>query len=387
MSHETFIKKNMKLNKCDLIKDNEKNISKFLLGFIINKDSIVLQIGHLDKESEKLISKIIKEPNHYIKMDNNDFNLNKFQKKKNIIFNTLIIGLIPKTYEFCTTYSCLFRQIDYLYIHYNGPRKTCKALRCPFSKKNYHSLLQTPFNKKKDNIGLNINDKLIEYEIFKKGDIKGEIGKFKFSYGKDKINRTSIINHLIKKYSVKNYLEIGIRDGANFNQIKLKNKYGVDPEPSSDCKGESIFLMTSDEYFDYIKESNLKFDLIFIDGLHLEEQVTKDIQNSLNHLNDNGFIIMHDCNPPTRFHQRETYLVGGKYLEWNGTTWYSYAKLRMENPNLKMHVVNTDWGVGIIQKGKQECYKKINDLKYQHLQEDREKMLNLISVYDFLKKF
>jgi hypothetical protein len=66
---------------------------------------------------------------------------------------------------------------------------------------------------------------------------------------------------------------------------------------------------------------------------------------------------------------------------------YSYAKLRMENPNLKMHVVNTDWGVGIIQKGKQECYKKINDLKYQHLQEDREKMLNLISVYDFLKKF
>lgn len=387
MNHEKFIKKNIKLNKCSLIKENEKNVSRFLLGFIINKKSKVLQIGNLDDESEKFISNIVKEPKHYIKMDNNNFNLNKFQKKKNIIFDTLVIGLIPKTYEFCITYSCLFRQIDYLFIHYNGPRKTCKALRCPFSKKSYHSLFQCKFNKNIDNIGLNINDKMIEYEVFKKGDIRGENGNFNFSYDNDEINRTSIINHLITKYKVKKYLEIGIRDGSNFNQIKLKNKYGVDPEPSSDCKGDTIFLMTSDEYFDYIKESKIKFDLIFIDGLHLEEQVTKDIQNSLRHLNKNGFIIMHDCNPPTRFHQRETYLSGGKYLEWNGTTWRSYAKLRMQVPNLKMHVVNTDWGVGVIQKGNQECYNNISDLKYRHLQDDREKLLNLISVYDFLRKF
>ena len=96
---------------------------------------------------------------------------------------------------------------------------------------------------------------------------------------------------------------------------------------------------------------------------------------------------MHDCNPPTRFHQRETYLVKGKYLEWNGTTWRSYVELRMNNPELEMHVVNTDWGIGIIQKGKQKCYPRIEDLKYKHLQDDRENILNLISVYNFLEKF
>jgi hypothetical protein len=27
------------------------------------------------------------------------------------------------------------------------------------------------------------------------------------------------------------------------------------------------------------------------------DQVSKDIENSLNHLHHNGFIVMHDCNP------------------------------------------------------------------------------------------
>jgi hypothetical protein len=387
MSHETFIKKHMNLNKCSFIQEKEKNGSKFLLGFIVQKKSKILQIGSIDSESEKMISKIVENDKYYVKMDSNDFNFNKFQKKKDFIFDTLIIGIIPKSYEFCTTYSCLFRQINYLYIHYNGPKKTCKALRCPFAKKNYHSLLKLPFEKNKENIGFPLNDKIIEYEIFKKGDVKGENDTFKYSFGKEKSSRSTIIQHLITKYKFKEYLEIGIRDGSNFNKINVDSKTGVDPEPSSDCKGESIFLMTSDEYFEYIKDSKVKFDLIFIDGLHLEEQVTKDIQNSLRHLKEGGFVIMHDCNPPTRFHQRETYLVGGKYLEWNGTTWRSYAQLRMNDPHLKMHVVNTDWGVGVIQKGTQECYPKIEELKYQDLQNNREKMLNLISVYDFLRNF
>lgn len=385
MSHKDFIKENFKLTKCSILNENEKNISKFLLSLIINKKSKIIQIGDIDNESEKFISQVIENPIYYEKMKTNDFNFNKFQKKKKFTFNTLIIGLIPKTYEFCITYSCLFRQMEYVYIHYNAQKKLCKALRCPFAKKNFYSLLKIPYEKKKENIGMLINNKLIQYEIFKKGDLRGESGDFHFSFGVEKISRTSIINHLIKKYQLKNYLEIGIRDGTNFNRIHVANKTGVDPEPSSDCKGNNIFLMTSDEYFEYIKDSKKTFDIIFIDGLHLEEQVSKDIQNSLRHLNKNGFIIMHDCNPPTRFHQRENYLVGGKYLEWNGTTWRSYAQLRMNNSNLKMYVVNTDWGVGIIQKGNQECYKKLKELKYQNLQEDRDELLNLISVYDFLR--
>ena len=93
---------------------------------------------------------------------------------------------------------------------------------------------------------------------------------------------------------------------------------------------------------------------------------------------------MHDCNPPSKFHQRSEYYNNGKYTEWNGTVWYSYAKLRMNEPNLKMHVINCDWGVGILQKGKQQCYPKIENLRYTNLDSDRANLLNLLSVHEFL---
>ena len=58
--------------------------------------------------------------------------------------------------------------------------------------------------------------------------------------------------------------------------------------------------MTSDEFFSQNKET---FDLIFIDGLHIHEQVLKDIDNSLNVLNENGVILLHDCLPAKIWHQ------------------------------------------------------------------------------------
>ena len=94
---------------------------------------------------------------------------------------------------------------------------------------------------------------------------------------------------------------------------------------------------------------------------------------------------MHDCNPPTKFHQRKKYeLKNKKTPEWNGTVWKSYVKLRMDNPNLNMCVVDCDWGIGIIHKGNQKTLRKIKNFEYKYLNSDREKILNLISIYEFL---
>ena len=144
--------------------------------------------------------------------------------------------------------------------------------------------------------------------------------------------------------------------------------------------------MTSNEYFQYITKynPNILFDLIFIDGSKLEEQVDLDLQNSLKYLSNNGIILIKNCNPPNKTHQRKQLLYNGIFLQWNGTLWKSYAKLRMNDPNLNMNVINCEWGLGIIQKGKQKCYPKINNLEYKHLDQDRANMLNLISIYDFL---
>ena len=90
---------------------------------------------------------------------------------------------------------------------------------------------------------------------------------------------------------------------------------------------------------------------------------------------------MHDCNPPTAFHQRAVYEVNGKFPTWNGTVWKAWVEARCNNPNLSMAVANTDWGVGIIQRGAQTLYPtKPQEIDYEKFNADRETILNLISV-------
>jgi len=243
--------------------------------------------------------------------------------------------------------------------------------------------------KKRKNDQLNDSSiffQLVNGEIIYPGDVKkiisGELTVQRFKTGYEIATRTSIINHLIKIFDFKSYLEIGVRDCKNFDKIIISNKIGIDPKPRKANK--LIYIDTSDNYF---KKNKKKFDLIFIDGLHLEEQVSRDIENSLNSLNDKGCIIMHDCNPPTEFHQREIYEVEGKFPAWNGTTWRSFAKLRMTKKNLQMFCINCDWGVGIIKKGSQNIFESNDSLSYSLLDKNRKKILNLISVSEFLNIF
>ena len=238
-------------------------------------------------------------------------------------------------------------------------------------------------NQKKNSklfIKLPNGDTLYENEV--KKIINGELTIQKFINGFQLASRTSIINHLIILYDFKTYLEIGVRDSRNFDKINIEKKLGVDPNPLK--KDSQILTLTSNKFFETNK---IKFDIILIDGLHLEYQVDKDIQNSLKTLNNNGVIIMHDCNPPTKFHQRENYEVNGKFPAWNGTTWRSFAKLRINNDDLNMCCVDCDWGIGIIKKGSQKIFKIKQDLSYELLEKKRKKLLNLISVSEFIQEF
>ena len=199
------------------------------------------------------------------------------------------------------------------------------------------------------------------------------------------VRRYDLINHIIKNRNYKKYLEIGVRNPnkGNFNKIIIENKTGVDPNPI--VEQNNIIKSTSDNFF---KNTEEKYDIIFIDGLHLEEQVDKDIINSLNHINENGIILVHDCNPITEFMQRENYEVNGKFPSWNGTVWRSIAKLRMNRSDLKIKVVNTDSGVGLIEKSENEqLFPNCKNLNYDFLDSNREKLLNLIETDLFFKTY
>lgn len=190
------------------------------------------------------------------------------------------------------------------------------------------------------------------------------------------MNRTEIIQYLIDKYNYESYLEIGLGPIVNFRNIKCKVKNGVDPMRRCD------YPMTSDLFFEKI-DKDKKYDIIFIDGLHIEDQVDKDIKNSLEHLSDGGIIVMHDCNPISQKHQA----VPAQQKAWNGTVWKSFVKLRCKRKDLFMCVIDTDHGCGIIKKGHQDIYKDAQlkrCLKYNFLKLNRKELLNLVSVNEFL---
>ncbi len=94
-----------------------------------------------------------------------------------------------------------------------------------------------------------------------------------------------------------------------------------------------------------------RFDVIFIDGLHLAEQADRDILNALDFISYKGFVVIHDCNPPTEFHARESFSFRNSPARgyWNGTTWKAFYKFRYQK-DLYSICFDTDWGVGVISK-------------------------------------
>ena len=210
-----------------------------------------------------------------------------------------------------------------------------------------------------------------------------------------KPSRTEILNYLLGKLKgERSYLEIGVRNpDHNYNHINAEIKYSVDP--GVEYKLNPVdFKMTSDEFFEKLKKgeilsSDIKFDIIFIDGLHLAEQVEKDIDNALLFLKEDGYLLLHDCNPPTEWHARENfyYMHTPAHGDWNGTTWKAFQKRRYEE-GLYTCCIDTDWGVGVISKTKQigNPIVQTNEYyEYHVMAKDRVNQLGLISFDEFKK--
>jgi predicted O-methyltransferase YrrM len=190
------------------------------------------------------------------------------------------------------------------------------------------------------------------------------------------MNRIEIINNLIQKNKYKSYLEIGVQGGSCFTQINCDKRVGVDPDKTS----AATVHLTSDDYF---KESDEKFDIIFIDGLHESPTVIRDIENSLNHLNDGGTIVMHDCLPTSKRMQE---IPLEEQNEWTGDVWKAFLEYRA-NPELEMCVVNCDWGCGIIRKGTQIPLKFDVLPTYEEFTQYKMYWMNVISPDQFKQNY
>jgi methyltransferase family protein len=152
------------------------------------------------------------------------------------------------------------------------------------------------------------------------------------------MNRTQLINLLLRQRKGRRYLEIGFKDKEiHFNHVACEYKVSVGSRPGA------TFACEPDDFFDRNTEL---FDLIFVDGYHTEGQALKDIRNALRFLNPGGLIVIHDCMPPDNWHQRgpEAYVEGEA---WNGTVWK--AVLRIFNTlRYKCSLIDMDWGCAVI---------------------------------------
>lgn len=210
--------------------------------------------------------------------------------------------------------------------------------------------------------------------------------------------RTDLLNHLASKYGLKRYLEIGVQNPIqNFDQIICEYKVSVDPDPNA----HATFCMTSDEFFknvpekierekldvtsisdltpQYIKGSAIPFDLIFIDGLHTAEQVKKDFENALKALSPNGFIVLHDCNP-----LKEEHTIVPRPTptgHWNGDVYKFASCLDMIGICC---TVDIDNGCKVVQPTflNKPTYREFRG--WDHFNENRKELLNLISWDDFI---
>jgi hypothetical protein len=184
--------------------------------------------------------------------------------------------------------------------------------------------------------------------------------------------RWEILNLLISKHRFSSYLEIGVQNRlVNYEKINSFDKYGVDPNPVFGCN----YQMTSDEFFSKIPPY-VSFDLVFIDGLHLEEHVIKDINNSLARLRPNGIIAVHDCLPIHELHQvRDDH--GG---EWMGDVWKAIARLRVERRDLHIKTIDTDNGISLIKKRRSEPYtpKKADYLTWEYYVSNKAEIMNIV---------
>lgn len=209
--------------------------------------------------------------------------------------------------------------------------------------------------------------------------------------------RYDIINRLLAKCggSQAQYLEIGVDDPRRcFQRIRCSHKTAVDPVNKFQPPSKLLYPMTSNEFFTRLERGATAFspdhrwDVIFIDGLHLAPQVYQDIQNAIRHCQPHGFVVLHDCNPATHLNAHSDLEYFHKNQgEWNGSTWKAFYRFRTES-SLRSYTVDTDYGVGVIEMAERQL--PIQDtnpwFEFGHFASRREEQIGLISVAEFLRR-
>jgi hypothetical protein len=163
-------------------------------------------------------------------------------------------------------------------------------------------------------------------------------GSFDYDWAAAHYDRKAVVNLLLATIPDADYLEIGCADNALFDAVMARRKVGVDPRQGGTHR------MTSDAFFATAREGRgegERFDVVFVDGLHLYEQVRRDLDGALSVLKPGGWIAFHDMLPRDWL---EEHVPQIRTRGWTGDGWKVAFEL-LASPDMDFRLLAVDHGV------------------------------------------
>ena len=152
-------------------------------------------------------------------------------------------------------------------------------------------------------------------------------------------SRHEFLAQLHELLKPKTYLEIGVQHGWSLDLAhRAELPVGVDPHPLVEAKGnQSIFPLTSDEFFNKRGFVLPPVDLAFIDGMHLYEYALRDFINVLRYVHKDSVVVFDDVLPRNQGEANRVQCPG----DWTGDVWKIHRTVPVYRPDLKFRLVDT----------------------------------------------
>ena len=208
------------------------------------------------------------------------------------------------------------------------------------------------------------------------------------------MKRWDVLNRIADHVRALRYVEIGVQGGDCFRRVRAPIwKAGVDPDPSSSATCHA----TSDAYYAALdaacasgstSRAMESADLVFVDGLHHAEQVSRDVANALRYLRHPGAVVLHDVNPPT---EEAAAVPMRTDVVWCGDVWRAWLDLRETLLDRDLFVVDTDLGCGVVlpllpgASRRDPLVVPEERRTWEEFSRNRAEWLRLVSVEEFLR--
>lgn len=154
------------------------------------------------------------------------------------------------------------------------------------------------------------------------------------------VTRHEFLTELHKVVQPRRYLEVGVQYGHSLKLAAAADTaVGIDPVPQCMAVGnQSIFSMTSDEYFMYHMPPEETVDLAFIDGSHVFEDALRDFINVELHSHPSTVVVFDDMLPQTTEMANRQMVPG----HWTGDVWKLHKIITLQRPELQCLLVDTE---------------------------------------------